>query len=166
MLHEKVSQHIEKQNRSYKEQTDKKRKKQLFEVRDLVWVYLRKERFPNQRFPKLQDRVDGHFQVIQKMGDNAYRLELLDEYRMSPIIKVTDLVSFVEPSDSRTSPSQPGENGATVANQSRGQAQFLCNGFSDFYQGLFVSCFGHVHEDCYSLWTCLTVQKKEGIKEA
>ena len=64
MLHEKVSQHIEKQNKIYKEHADKKRKKQLFEVGDLVWVYLRKERFPNQRFPKLQDRANGPFWVI------------------------------------------------------------------------------------------------------
>ena len=62
-LHDKVSQHIEKQNKVDKEQADKKRKKQLFEVEDLVWVYLRKERFTNQRFPKLQDRADGPFQV-------------------------------------------------------------------------------------------------------
>ena len=48
-------------NRSYKEQADKKRKKQLFEVKDLVCVYLRKERFPNQWFPKLQDRADSPF---------------------------------------------------------------------------------------------------------
>ena len=71
-LYETVSRDMEKQIISYKEKADKKMKKQLFEIRDLVWVYLRKERFPNQQFPKLQDRVDGPLRVIQKMGDNAY----------------------------------------------------------------------------------------------
>ena len=47
-LHEKVSRHIEKQIKGYKEKADKKRKKRIFEVGDLVWVYLRKEKFPNQ----------------------------------------------------------------------------------------------------------------------
>ena len=56
------------------------------------------------------------------MGDNAYRLELPDEYRMSPIFNVTNLAPFVEPLYSRTSPSQPGQNGATVADQSWVQA--------------------------------------------
>ena len=78
-----------------------------------MWVYLRKERFPNQRFPKLQDRADGFFRVIQKMGDNAYRLQLPDDYRVSLIFNVADLTPFVKPLDSRMSLSQPGENGAT-----------------------------------------------------
>ena len=56
-------------------------------------------------------------------------------------------------------------NGATVGDQARVQAQLLCNDFDDFKQGPFVSCFGHVHEDCYSLWTCLNVQEQEGIKK-
>ena len=63
---------VKKQNKVYKEQANKKRKKLLFEVGDLVWVYLRKQRFPNQQFSKLQARTDGPFWVIQKMGDNAY----------------------------------------------------------------------------------------------
>ena len=102
-LHEKVSRHTKKQIKGYKEKADKKRKKQIFEVGDLVWVYLRKERFPNQPFPKLQDKVDGPFWVIQKMGDNAFRLELSDDYGVCSVFNVVDLAPFVEPLDSRTS---------------------------------------------------------------
>ena len=47
--------------------------------------------------------------------------------------------------------------------KARVQAQLLCDGFNDFNQGLFVSRFGHMHEDCYSLWTCLKVQNQEGL---
>ena len=80
-----------------------------------MWVYLRKVRFLNQRFPKLQDRADGPFRVIQKMGDNSYRLLLSDKYRVSLVFNVVDLAPCVESLDSRTSLSQPRENGATVA---------------------------------------------------
>ena len=53
------------------------------------------------------------------MGDNAYRLELPDEYGVSPIFNVANLVPFVEPLDLRMSLSQPKENGATIADQAR-----------------------------------------------
>ena len=56
------------------------------------------------------------------MGDNAYRLELLDKYGVPPVFNVVDLVPFMEPLDSRTSLSLSGENGATIADQARIQA--------------------------------------------
>ena len=49
--------------------------------------------------------MDDPFWVIQKMGDNAYRLELSDEYGVSLIFNVADLAPFVDPLDSRMSPS-------------------------------------------------------------
>ena len=62
--------------------------------------------------------------------------------------------------DSRTSLSQPGENDVNTRAQAQGvQAHFqalvealvLRDGFDDFYEGPFDSCFGHLHEVCYSL---------------
>ena len=88
------------------------------------------------------------------MVDNAYGLELPDEYRVSLIFNVADLAPFVELSDLGMSPSQPGENGAN--DQARLQARLVCC-FDDFNQGLFDFCFGHVHEDYSSLWTCFKV---------
>ncbi|RDX99466.1 hypothetical protein CR513_17474, partial [Mucuna pruriens] len=39
-------------------------------------IHLRKERYPTQRYCKLQPRGDGPFQVIEKINDNAYKLDL------------------------------------------------------------------------------------------
>ncbi|RDY14777.1 hypothetical protein CR513_00098, partial [Mucuna pruriens] len=40
----------------------------------------RKERFPTQRRYKLQPRGDGTFQVLERINDNAYKLDLLTTY--------------------------------------------------------------------------------------
>jgi hypothetical protein len=52
-LHQQVREHIEKQNRKYKERVDKRRKKVIFKEGDLVWIQLGKVRFPARRFGKL-----------------------------------------------------------------------------------------------------------------
>ena len=55
-LHEKVWLQIEKRTEHYVTQHNKGRKKVVFEPGDWVWVYLRMERFPNQRKTKLHPR--------------------------------------------------------------------------------------------------------------
>ncbi|XP_040955925.1 uncharacterized protein, partial [Gossypium hirsutum] len=40
----------------------------------LVWIHMRKERFPVQRRSKLLPRGDGPFQVLERINDNAYKL--------------------------------------------------------------------------------------------
>ncbi|GLU09659.1 hypothetical protein SLE2022_265070 [Rubroshorea leprosula] len=46
---------------------------------------MRKERSPSQRHSKLQPRGDGPYQVIVRITDNAYKLELLgDNSRTNP----------------------------------------------------------------------------------
>ena len=48
------------------------------------------------------------------MGNNTYKIELPEDYRVSPIFNIADLFPFVpeEPLDSRTSQVQPGESDA------------------------------------------------------
>ena len=67
-LHEEVRLKIEKQNAKYVEQENRHRKYVEFEVGDLVWVHLRKDRFPLRKFGKLKPRVDGPFKIIEKIG--------------------------------------------------------------------------------------------------
>ena len=78
-LHEKVKAQIEKKTLQYEKQHNKERKQVIFEPSDWVWVHLRKERFPNQRKSKLMPRGDGTFKVLQRINNNAYKLELPSE---------------------------------------------------------------------------------------
>lgn len=55
---------------------------------------MRHERFPNQRSSKLAPRGDGPFRVLEKINDNAYRLELPSELNVSSTFNVTDLSPF------------------------------------------------------------------------
>ncbi|XP_049349488.1 uncharacterized protein LOC125814082 [Solanum verrucosum] len=40
----------------------------------LVWVHMRKERFPSKRKTKLDPRGSGPYKVLERIGDNAYKL--------------------------------------------------------------------------------------------
>ena len=62
------------------EQANRHRKYVEFVVRELGWIHLRKDRFPPGMFGKLKPRVDDPFKIIEKIRDNAYKLELLDDY--------------------------------------------------------------------------------------
>ena len=55
---------------------------------------MRKERFPEQRKSKLQPRGDGPFQVLERINDNAYKIDLPGEYNISATFNVADLSLF------------------------------------------------------------------------
>jgi hypothetical protein len=69
----------------------KGRKLVTFEPGDLVWLHLRKDRFPTLHRSKLMPRVAGPFKVLQKINDNAYVLDLPTEYGVSSSFNVADL---------------------------------------------------------------------------
>ena len=83
-LHETTKENIERMNAKYKIAGDKGRKKLKFEPGDLVWLHLRKDRFPELRKSKLLPRADGPFKVLEKINDNAYKLELPADFGISP----------------------------------------------------------------------------------
>jgi len=55
---------------------------------------MRKERFSSQRKSKLQPRGDGPFQVLSKINDNAYKIDLPAEFGISATFNVADLSPF------------------------------------------------------------------------
>ena len=57
----------------------------------MVWLHLRKDRFPELRKSKLMPRVVGPYKIIEKINDNAYKLELPPEFGVSPTFNITDL---------------------------------------------------------------------------
>ena len=93
-MHKEVRLKIEKNNAKYVEQANRRRKYVEFEVGELVWVHLRKDRFPLGKFGKFKPRVDGPFKIIEKIGENAYKLQLPDEYEISPMFNVKDLRAY------------------------------------------------------------------------
>ena len=95
-LHKKVQEQIEKSNERYKSQANKHRKQALFKPGDLVWVHLRKERFPSKRKSKLLPRADGPFEVLEKINDNAYKIDLPGEYGVSCTFNVADLKPYFD----------------------------------------------------------------------
>ena len=81
-LHESVRKQIEMKNDKYAAKANKGRRKVIFQPGEWVWVHMRKERFPTRRQSKLQPRGDGPFQVLERVNDNAYKLDLPGEYKL------------------------------------------------------------------------------------
>ncbi|KAA0059666.1 Transposon Ty3-I Gag-Pol polyprotein [Cucumis melo var. makuwa] len=75
-LHKEIKERIEKKNQKLVTRKNQGRKELIFKSGDWVWVHLRKERFPDQRKSKLQQRGDGPFQVLERINNNAYKLDL------------------------------------------------------------------------------------------
>jgi hypothetical protein len=63
-LHATTKDNIERMNVKYKVVGDRGRKDVVFEVGNLVWLHLRKDRFPDLRKSKLMPCADGPFKVI------------------------------------------------------------------------------------------------------
>ena len=68
-LHDRVKSKIEKSNASYQAQANKHKRKVVFQPGNLVWVHLRKERFPTKRKSKLMPRADGPFEALERVND-------------------------------------------------------------------------------------------------
>nr|GEW46273.1 RNA-directed DNA polymerase [Tanacetum cinerariifolium] len=98
-LHRSVQEQIIRHNKQYKEHTYKHRKQVLYQEGDLVWIHLRKERFPTGHFGKLKPRGDGPFRVLKKINDNAYKIELPGYYNVSATFNVADLLLYKGDSD-------------------------------------------------------------------
>uniref|UniRef100_A0A2N9IS90 Reverse transcriptase n=1 Tax=Fagus sylvatica TaxID=28930 RepID=A0A2N9IS90_FAGSY len=92
------------QNERVASQANKGRRRVIFEPGDWVWVHMRKERFPAHRKTKLHPRGDGPFQILEKINDNAYKVDLPGEYKVSATFNVSDLSPFDVGEDSWSNP--------------------------------------------------------------
>jgi hypothetical protein len=98
-MYETTKENIERMNAKYKISGDKGRKQLDFELGNLVWLHLRKERFPDLRKSKLMPRADGPFEVLKKMNENAYKLDLPAGFGVSPIFHIADLKPYLGEED-------------------------------------------------------------------
>ena len=112
-LHEQTQQNIAAANAKYRVAGSKGRKLVTFEPGDMVWLHLRKDRFPTLRRSKLMPRADGPFKVLTKINDNAYILDLPAEFGISTSFNVADLKLYAgedEELPSRMTSIQEGED--------------------------------------------------------
>src|SRR5207237_1071455 len=117
-MHETTKANIESMNEKYKLTGSKGRKHVIFEPGDLVWLHLRKDRFPALRKSKLMPRADGPFKILEKINDNAYKLELPADFGVSPTFNIADLKPYLGKEDmleSRTTQLQEGEDDEDIA---------------------------------------------------
>ena len=102
---------MEAKTEIYKRYANQKRKEVIFKECDLVSIHLRKERFPKERKSKLMHRIYGPFQILKKINDNAYQLDLQGKYDISLSFNVSDLSPFlVDDPDLWTNPFEEGGN--------------------------------------------------------
>jgi len=76
-LHEQVWIRNEKSSISDQTQANRHRKKKVFQPGDLVWIHLRKDRFPAIWKTKLMPWADGPFEITERLNDNAYKVDIL-----------------------------------------------------------------------------------------
>ena len=98
-MHELTKENIEHMNAKYKLAGDKGRKHLVFAPGDLVWLHLRTDRFPDLRKSKLMPRADGPFKVLEKINDDAYKLELPVDFGVSPTFHIANLKPYLGEED-------------------------------------------------------------------
>jgi hypothetical protein len=98
-MHETTKLNIEKMNEKYRIAASKGRKEVKLEPGDLVWLHLRKERFPELRKSKLMSGAAGPFKKFANINDNAYKLELPPELGVSPSFNISDLRPYLGEED-------------------------------------------------------------------
>jgi hypothetical protein len=112
-MHETTKLNIEKMNEKYRIAASKGCNEVKLEPGDLVWLHLRKERFPELRKSKLMSRAAGPFKILAKINDNAYKLELPPKFGVSPSFNILDLRPYLGEEDEmspRTISMQEGED--------------------------------------------------------
>jgi len=112
--HSHIRERIEKSNTQAMNQANKHKKNVQYQPADLVWIHLRKERFPSKRRSKLLPRSDGPFEILENIGPNAYKVDLPREYGVSATFNVVDLSPYHDESEElpslRSNSHQAGED--------------------------------------------------------
>lgn len=96
-----LRQHLNRARQYMKEQADKKRSDRVFAEGD--WVYLKLQPYVQSSVAgranhELAFRFFGPFQVLQRVGGVAYKLDLPDHAKIHPVIHVSQLRSGLPPS--------------------------------------------------------------------
>lgn len=117
-LHKNVRQNLEKSTATYARYASRGKKELILYPGDWVWLHLRKERFAQRRGNKLSNKDDGPFRVIERINDNAYRIELPEEYGVHATFNIADLKLFerADEEEANRLMDQPSEGGGDDRN--------------------------------------------------
>jgi hypothetical protein len=112
-MYEITKVNIVKTNEKYRIAGSKGRNEVKLESGDLVWLHLRKKWFSDLRKSKLIFHADWPFKILEKINDNAYKLELPLEFGVSPTFNILDWRPYLGEEDevlSRMTSIQEGED--------------------------------------------------------
>ena len=75
-IHERTREAIEKKGKNIATTCNLSRKQVYLQSRDMGWVHLHKDRFPQLRSSKLRPHGAGPYKVLAKINDNAYSIDI------------------------------------------------------------------------------------------
>jgi hypothetical protein len=96
LVHQMVQEQLEKSQAKYKTRHDKHRVDHSFQVGDEVWLYISKERLKGEG-KKLKPIRYGPFKVLEKIGNNAFHLDLPPYMQMYAVVNVENLRLYEPP---------------------------------------------------------------------
>ena len=85
---------MKKTTEGYKIEADKKHQTLEFQVGDLVWVVLTKDRLSVGEYNKLSTRKIGPLKIIEKINHNAYRLKRPSDICIAHVFNVKHLIPY------------------------------------------------------------------------
>jgi len=91
-----VQKQLEKSQSNYKARHDKHRVDHKFQVGDEVWLYISKERLQGEG-KKLKPVRYGPFKILEKIGNNAFKLDLPPYMQIYSVANVENLRLFKPP---------------------------------------------------------------------
>ena len=65
-----------------------------FKIGEFVWVYLSRDRYPKGDYNKLTRRKFGPYSILEKFGENAYRVKLPEDMHISDVFNVRHLHKY------------------------------------------------------------------------
>jgi hypothetical protein len=91
-----VQEQLEKSQAKYKTRHDKHCVDHTFQVGDEVWLYISKERLKEEG-KKMKTIRYGPFKILEKIGNNAFHLDLPPYMQMYAVVNVENLRLYEPP---------------------------------------------------------------------
>ncbi|KAH9684874.1 Endonuclease [Citrus sinensis] len=93
-IHETTQESLKQTTEGYKIVADKKRRALEFQVGDLVWAVLTKDRFLVGEYNKLFAKKIGPLEIFEKINPNAYRPKLPSDIRTADVFNAKHLIPY------------------------------------------------------------------------